>query len=388
MSSSSSNKELLRQLEEKTKENIKSLLEQGSIYKDEELQKNYSVNVPMEYPYNSKKVPIPINIIYHSLYDQETPCQSSNGKLILARHIFSLHKDYDIKFDKKSLDNNSTPQFFKMSIEESVKNFIESNNSIKDKIDDYITDYPKIFEFQYNYQHPVPKPVFMGPKLLSNTDRHKIIFVSPICLIIEIRAESGGFSGLDCFYSAIRYKYYMELNDDLTIKKTLYNSSFGINFVKSSWLQSKITNSAMEQADEGFNNFYLPLITKELNSMVKKYIKATPTKKILIKDKSISARDTSLTYDDLIINDSFISDIEDDNEKHKKDIIMQNNNGAKDIKDILFNNIYLIIIILGIVFLCIFLGKEYLIIILLFIVVYYLYLINNKLERLCMSNNL
>ena len=275
-----------------------------------------------------------------------------------------------------------------MTIEESVKNFIESNNSIQDKINDYITEYPKIFEFQYNYQHPVPKPVFMGPKLLSNTDRHKIIFVSPICLIIEIKAESGGFSGLDCFYSAIRYKYYMELNDDLTIKKTLYNSSFGINFVKSSWLQSKITNSAMEQADEGFNNFYLPLITKELNSMVKKYIKATPTKKILIKDKSISGKDTSLTYDDLIINDSFISDIEDDNEKHRKDINMQNNTGANDIKNLLFNNIYLIIIILGIVFLCIFLGKEYLIIILLFIVVYYLYLINNKLERLCMSKNL
>ena len=265
MSSSSSNKELLRQLEEKTKENIKSLLEQGSIYKDEELQKNYSVNVPMEYPYNSKKVPIPINIIYHSLYDQETPCQSSNGKLILARHIFSLHKDYDIKFDKKSLDNNSTPQFFKMSIEESVKNFIESNNSIKDKIDD-LNNYPKIFDFQYKYQHPIPKPVFMGPKLLSNTDTFKIVFISPICLIIEKKGISEGFSGIDCFYCSIKYKFDMEINDDLTLKKTIYNSYFGINFVKSTWLKGKITSSAMEQADEGFNGVYLPLITKELFS--------------------------------------------------------------------------------------------------------------------------
>ena len=45
----------------------------------------------------------------------------------------------------------------------------------------------------------------MGPKLLSNTDRHKIIFVGLIFLIIEIRAESGGLIVLDCFYLAIKY---------------------------------------------------------------------------------------------------------------------------------------------------------------------------------------
>ena len=387
MSKPSNNKELLNQLKEKTKENIKSLIDQGSIFKDEQIQKNYSVNTPMEYSNNSQKKPIPINIIYHSLYDQETPCQTSNGKLILSRHVFSLHKDYDIKYDKKTLDNSSAPKFFKMTIEESVKNFIESNNSIQDNVDDYTSNYPKIFEFQYNYQHPIPKPVFMGPKLLVNTDSYKIVFVSPICLIIEIKGESGGFSGLDCFYSSVRYKFDMELNDDLTIKKTLYTGSFGITFIKSSWLQSKITSSAMEQAEEGFNQFYLPLITKELNLMIKKYINKTSTKKILIKDKNINAADTSLTADDIIINDSFISDIEDDNEKYKRNNIVKNND-INGIKDILFNNIYLILFIFGILFICRFLGKEYLIIILLSIIVYYLYLINNKLEKLCISKNL
>ena len=373
-----SNNELLKMLNEKTKENIKTLIEKEMIYKDEQLTKNYSVNISMEYTNNSVKKPIPINIIYHTLYDQETNCQSSNGKQSFQRHIFSGNKDYDIKFDKKTLDNNSAPNFFKMKIEESCKNFIESNNSIKDKIDD-LDNYPKIFEFQYNYQHPIPKPVFMGPKLLQNTDTHKIIFISPICLIFETKGESTGFSGIDCFYTSIRHKFDMELNEDLTIKKTIYNNYFGVNFIKSSWLQSKITSSAMEQAEEGFNGKYLPLIIKELNLTVKKYL--TPSlKKINIKDKNINIGDTSLTTEDVIINDSFISDIEDDNEKYKTN--KKNGSHGDSIKDTLFNNIFLILFIFIIIILIKFLGKEYITIILLSLIVYYLYLINNKLDNL------
>lgn len=381
------NKELLNQLKEKTKENIKSLTEQGLIFKEEEIQKNYTINYSMEYSANSLKKPIPINIIYHSLYDQETKCQSSNGTLCLTRHAFSINKDYDIKFDQKSLDNNSAPAFFKMTIEESVKNYMESNNSIKDKIDD-LNNYPKIFDFQYNYQHPIPKPVFMGPKLLTNIDLYRIIFISPICLIIEKKGESTGFSGIDCFYTAIKYKFDMEINNDLTIKKTLYNAYFGINFIKSNWLKSKITSAAMEQAEEGFNGIYLPFITKELNLTVKKYLKSPTIKKIPIKDKNINSRDLSMTADDLIINDSFISDIEDDKEKYNSS---SNNNLASNnnnIKDILFNNIYLIIFIIGIILICRFLGKEAMIIILLSLVIYYLFLINNKLDRLCVLKKL
>lgn len=376
------NKELLNQLKEKTKENIKSLTEQGSIFKDEEMEKNYTVNNSVEY---TNKKPIPINIIYHTLYDQETKCQSSNGKLSFNKHIFDLHKDYDIKFDKQTLDNNSAPKFFKMQISDSVKNYIESNESIKDNIDD-LNNYPKIFEFKYNYQHPIPKPVFMGPKLLENTDYYKIIFISPICLFIELKGESGGFTGMDCFYTAIRHKFEMELNDDLTIKKTIYNNYFGINFIKSNWLQGKIKSSAMEQAEEGFNGSYLPMITKELNLTVKKHFKAPPVKKIKIKDKMINSMDTSMTQDDLIINDSFISDIEDDNEKyinHIKNIKAQNIGK----KDTLFNNIYLILFIFIILFICRYLGKEYLIIILLSLIVYQLFLINNKLDKLCIAKN-
>jgi len=375
MSNLSSN-ELLKMLNEKTKENIKSLSEKEIIFKNEQLQKNYSVNVSMEYTNNSDKKPIPINIIYHNLYDQETNCQSSNGKQSFQKYLFSSNKDYDIKFEKKTLDNNSAPNFFKMKIEESFKNYIEAKNSIKDKIDD-LDSYPKVFEFQYNYQHPIPKPVFMGPKLLQNTDTHKIIFISPICLIFETKGKSTGFAGIDCFYTSIRHKFDMELNEDLSIKKTIYNNYFGVNFTKSSWLQSKITSSAMEQAEEGFNGKYLPLIIKELNLTVKK-CSTPPLKKINLKDKNINIGDTSLTTEDVIINDSFISDIEDNNEKYRSN----NRNEINDINGTLFNNIYLILFIIIIFLLLKFLGKEYIAIILLSLIVYYLHSINNKLDNL------
>ena len=172
--------------------------------------------------------------------------------------------------------------------------------------------------------------LFLWGKLLVNIDSYKIIFISPICLIIDIKGESGGFSGLDCFYSAIRYKFDMELNDDLTLKKTLYNSYFGINFIKSSWLKSKITCSGFEQDEEGFNVFYSPLIIKELNASIKKYCKGMPLKTINLKNKKIKSEDTSITADDIIINDSFLSDIEDDNKKNKNNNILQRNNEFTD----------------------------------------------------------
>ena len=85
----------------------------------------------------------------------------------------------------------------------------------------------------------------------------------------------------------MRFKFDMELNDDLTIKQTLFNCYFGVNFIKSNWLQGKITSSAYKQAEEGFNNKFLPSISKELNLTIKKYSNNggnTPKKKIDLDD--------------------------------------------------------------------------------------------------------
>ena len=368
-------KNILDKLKIITEENIKSLIEQEILYSDDKFQKNYIQNHSLDYLNKSIKKPIPINIIYHSLYDQDNLCQSSNGKLNFQRHIFSVRNDYDIKYDQKFFDNNTAPKYFKKQIDKCVKSFFD-NESIKDDIDD-LDNYPKVFEFKYNYQHPIPNPIMFGPKLLENTDNSKIIFISPICLIIEQKGESTGFTGLDCFYSAIRNKFDMELNDDLTIKKTTLNCYFGINFTKSNWLQGKIKSNGYSQAEEGMTKIYLPAITKELNLTIKKY--SNDSKKIVIDG------DKSDFLDDLIINDSFISDTEEEKEKEKeKNIKKKEMNKIKNKGNTngLLNIFLILAIIIAVVFFLKYFGKEYTIIILLGLIVYNSILIINKLNNL------
>ena len=376
-------KEIINLLKTKTKENIQTLTDKGDIYTNDKLAKNYIQNHSVEHSLGSNKKAIPINIIYHCLYDQDNLCQSSKGKLNYQRNIFSERNDYDIKFDKKTFDNKLTPKYFNKPLAQCVKSFIE-NKSIKEDIDD-LDNYPKIFEFQYNYQHPLPNPVFLGPKLLENTDNYKIIFISPICLIVEEKNVCAGFSGVDCFYSAIRFKFDMELNDDLTVKKTILNCYFGINFIKSSWLQGKISSNAYEQAEDGFTNKYLPAINKEFNLTIKKYSNDNnKNKKIGFKKEKTFNPDKNLILDDLIINDSFISDSEEEKKKNIKKT--ENNLNIGNIKNIF--NIILILsgIIIGVFFLRS-MDKEFLIIILLGMILYNLILINSKLNKLAKEKN-
>ena len=373
----------LEQLKIKTKENFNSLIEKGLLYSNDNLQKNYIQNNSMEYSFNSTKKPIPINIIYHSLYDQDNLCQSSNGKYNFQRHNLEFRKDYDINFDKKTFDNNSTPKYFKTPIDKCVNSLMD-NKSIKDEIDD-LDNYPKIFEFQYKYQHPIPNPVLFGPKLLQNTDNYKIIFISPICLVVEQKSESTGFTGIDCFYSAMRYKYDMELNEDFTIKKTSFNCYFGLNFTKSNWLQGKIKSNAFSQAEEGFTKKYLPAITKELNMTIKKYSKNS--KNNLIKGLKTFSNGRSNILDDLIINDSFISDSEEEKEKKKKEKANKDDKSYISINSILSIALMILIIFAGL-FLVILFGKENAILILLGLITYNLIMVNNKLDKLCKEKNL
>ena len=88
------------------------------------------------------------------------------------------------------------------------------------------------------------------------------------------------------------------------------------------------------------------------------------------------------------MNDSFISDSEDEKRKKRKEKENESNfNMQGSLKD-LYNVFMIIMIIFAIVFFAKLLGKEYVIIILLGIVVYNLFMINNKLDKLCKVKNL
>ena len=85
----------------------------------------------------------------------------------------------------------------------------------------------------------------------------------------------------------------------------------------------------------------------------------------------------------MIINDSFISDIEDNNEKLRSNNYNNNNALQSDgIKSSINNSIYLILFVFGILLVLKFISKESMILILLSLIVYYLFLINNKLDKI------
>ena len=123
---------------------------------------------------------------------------------------------------------------------------------------------------------------------------------------------------------------------------------------------------------------------------IKHYSKKTNViKKISLRGKKTFNNGKSSILDDLINNDSFISDSEDEKRKKRKEKENSdsNFNVQGSMKD-LYSVFMIVMIILAIVFFAKLLGKEYVIIILLGIVVYNLFMINNKLDKLCKVKNL
>ena len=372
--SSEENVELIKTLKEKTKENINNLLNENKIYKEEEIPKQYIKNHRLEYSSNQKKKPVPINIIFRSLYEPDTKCQISKSKLTFRNHLSSLNKDYNIEFDYKTYNLNSVPDFYKMSIEDSIKLFEEKTN-IKSKISD-ISNYPQILEYNHIYQHPVPNPVFMGPKELKVNDITKIIFISPICFIVEIYSTNSGFSGMDSFYSALKYKFDMELNNDLSIKSTIMNGYFGLNFTKSCFFKNKIIESGNQQCEEGMTKKYLPMIAKELD-LVTKVNSKKQTKNNTNKIESFI--DETLDNEDSILDD-FNGNV------HVGESKMRNEGSG------IMGKIFLLIFCLIFLFVLYFIiknyGKEVGFYVIAALGLYYLMMINHKLGKLCAARGI
>ena len=149
----------------------------------------------------------------------------------------------------------------------------------------------------------------------------------------------------------------------------------------------KIKSTALSQAEEGFTNKYLPAITKELNLTIKNY--SVNPKKIVIDSSN------SFYLDDLIYNDTFTNDSDEEKEKDKeKD--KEKNKEQKEINKIktqegtkgLLNLFLLVVIIIACFFFLKFFGKEWTIIILLGVILYNTFLIINKLNNITKEKNL
>lgn len=381
-----SNSEVISKLQSATKENIERLQLEGTICKDSQVGKSYVSNKTLEYNSGGgKKSPVTIGVLYHALYDPESQCQLSKGKKSFTDYMLEKQNDYDINFTKPDIESSSLPSFFKKSLPDSALFFNNINSNKKDL--EELGEYPKVMNFKYVYKHPIPKPVFMGPKLLDTDNRYKIAFISPICLLVEITTYSSGFKGVEDFYTCCRYKFESELNSDLSLKKTTMDINFGINFIKETWLKSTIEKMGYSQAEEGIVTQFVPTVVKELELSMKKFTQGKSGGGDII-----SKLNSSFLSMDTVSNDSFISEIDTSPDTPAPTVFKSGAGkfgsfgGEGGVVEMVKNNLFPILIVLGITNLLYFVGKivneKYTLCLAAGIMMYLLVQINNKMNKL------
>lgn len=387
------NSELIKRLNEITKQNFDKLYQEEKITKMEQFTKNFIQNKKIEYSYENSKVPFPLSILFEILCDPEKATKiSGEEKFNFDRYLLKLNDDYDITFNQGTYDKESIPELFKLSIDESLNIFNEESkiSELKEKLNN-MDSYPKIFEYDYLYQHPVKKKIMMGPTKLGVNDKYKIGIISPICFIVEISGHTSGYSMADYFYTNTRYQFNMELNEDLSIKQTLINIYFGCIMLKDTWFKNTIISGSIEGGNEQINDVVLPTFFKEIEMSINDSEANKKPRNFKIEEKENNLEGG----DDVILNNSLIYNVEDDDSlcevsrKNQKKIKF--NQGVGEIKSFARKNLFgFIITFICSIFLCYiskFFGKDYILLLAASIILYFLIKIEIRLEQLYNSNS-
>ena len=251
--------------------NMNRLTSMNSFHK--EFRRHFIVDKEIDYSINDKKIPIPLYMIYKVLYDPQFICLASpENKVNFILYLQRIRNDYDNIYTQTNFSPETIPSFFSDTIEHNYELFSKGQQLNQKEIQLILSDikkFPNKQEFNYNYYHPIPNPVFMGPKLLKIDDSYSIFFVSPTCLIIEIKSQSSGFMLLDSFYTVAKYQFESEYNDDMTLKSTKLNAYFTIEFVKENWFKNKVESNGYAENEEYMCNFVVPNMVQELQRNMK-----------------------------------------------------------------------------------------------------------------------
>lgn len=247
--------------------------------------KHYIINKKLEYINESenKTIPIPSYFIFKIIYDPNfRALLSQSNHLNFILYLQSLRNDYDNKFSLIDYNSELIPKFYSDSLENNFQKFFSglAPENVPNIINE-LTQYPLKTSFNYNYYHPIPNPVFLGPKILHLDDTYNIIFVSPTCFIVEIKSQSSGFMLLDSFYTVSKYLFESELNNDMTFASTKLNAFFTIEFVKENWFKSKVESNGYQENEEYIVNFLVPNMITELSQNMELLIKNN--KQLLLK---------------------------------------------------------------------------------------------------------
>lgn len=200
-----------------------------------------------------------------SLYEVFMSIYNPDNKSLGDKSFFDAYaekrKDFNVKIEKEE------NLFKKVPIEYTNENELLNKKNFHD------TNSMQSIEFVITCTHPILKKRFIGPEQLDVTDRIKVIFVSPLCLVVEITSSMLGFMMMDTFQTTMRYTYQSEpvITDDKVVEySTKLSVEFAIEFVKDTWWKNKITSEAVSDNSELVKETMIPLIKEVLNDIKSK----------------------------------------------------------------------------------------------------------------------
>ena len=248
---------------ETTEKNLSKLLNENIIHT--EFKKHFLENKQLKTNNNKN---IPIFLIFNTLFNPKIKSKHKNFQNNFILYCQHIRNEYDCIFDNEKFNENQIPNFYK-NYYNSYKNYKNLNNinSIKNLINECLNDYPKILSYTYKYKHPIPKPVFMGPKLLECEDIYNFFFISPKMFIVEIKTNSSGFMLLDSFYTLTKYVFEWNFDDNNNINdfNTVLNSFFNITFIKDIWFKKQVEGNGYPENEDYEKNFIYKNYVEELS---------------------------------------------------------------------------------------------------------------------------
>ena len=258
----------------------------------------------------TSNLPIPIYLIYKVLFDYNFKSKKdSSGNFIQA--LQNIRNEYDKTFKEINFDSKKIPTLFKNNIEETYRKFLKHQNSndINEFIEQCNKEYPVLMEYNYKYTHPIPKPVFMGPKILYLDDLYRFFFISPTTFIVELKTNTSGFMLVDAFYTVAKYKFETIFNEDLSILQTKVNCYFTIEYVKDIWFKGQVESNGYAENNDYMNNFMIPNMIDELRMNFKEIVNNNPPS--ILNEREISFDENEDILDNkTIYNESEIPDFE------------------------------------------------------------------------------
>ncbi len=286
-------------------------------------------------------LPIPIYLIYKVLFDYNFKSKKdSSGNFIQA--LQNIRNEYDKTFKEINFDSKKIPTLFKTNIEETYRKFLKHQNSNdkKEFIEQCNKEYPVLMEYNYKYTHPIPKPVFMGPKILYLDDLYRFFFISPTTFIVELKTNTSGFMLVDAFYTVAKYKFETIFNEDLSILQTKVNCYFTIEYVKDIWFKGQVESNGYAENNDYMNNFMIPNMIEELRMNFKEIVINNPPS--ILNEREISLNDNEDILDnETIYNDSEMADFEIPKLQFKN---YNNNNNIKTEKEVIIEKVKINII--------------------------------------------